>query len=98
MLRYEVRNRAAVLAKDLPASLLPLAALTWPWRLFRSTFPLRRSNWHLIPSLVRNFGRRVGAEIEGFRMGWRKRPDVWRRQAVSTREIIRWLFDGVGPV
>jgi GT2 family glycosyltransferase len=98
MLRYEVRNRAAVLGKDLPAALLPLAALTWPWRLFRSTFPLRRSRWHLIPGLMATFGKRITAEIEGFRMGWRKRADVWRLQAIPTREIIRWLFKGVGPV
>jgi GT2 family glycosyltransferase len=98
MMRYEIRNRAAVLAKDLPAALIPLAVATWPWRLLRATFPLRRSNWHLIPSLLRSTGRRVAAEMEGYQMGWSKRAGVWRLQAIPTREIIRWLFNGVGPV
>jgi len=98
MLRYEVRNRAIVLAKDVPASILPLAAVTWAWRLLRSTFPLRRSKWHLIPSLLGTSGKRVAAEIEGFRIGWRKRGDVWRLQAIPAREVVRWLFRGVGPV
>ena len=98
MLRYRVRNRTFALAKDLPMRLLPLAAILGPWHLFRSTFPLRPSNWHMIPSLVASLPARIAAELEGLRMGWRKRPDVWRLQAIPTREIIRWFFDGTGPV
>lgn len=94
MLRYETRNRGIVIGKDLPVSLMLLAAVTWPWRLFRSTVPLRPGKWHLIPSLSANLGKRIAAEIEGFRMGLAKRSDVWRRQAMPTREIIRWLFGG----
>jgi GT2 family glycosyltransferase len=98
MLRYETRNRGVVIAKDLPISLVALAVVTWPWRLFRSTVPLRPSKWNLVPGLARTLGRRSHAEFEGYRMGWKKRDDVWRRQAIPTREIIRWLFKGVGPV
>jgi GT2 family glycosyltransferase len=98
MLRLEVRNRAMVIAKDMPGALLPLAAITWPWRLLRSTFPVRRSKWHLVPGLLANFGKRVSAEAEGFSRGWPKRADVWRLRALPTREIIRWLFNGAGPV
>jgi GT2 family glycosyltransferase len=98
MRRFEVRNRAIVITKTMPACLLPLAAITWPWRMLRSTFPLRRSKWHLIPGLAGSFGKRLSAEIEGFAIGWSKRRDVWSLQAIPTREIIRWLFKGVGPV
>ena len=98
MLRYETRNRGIVVAKDLPASLVALAWITWPWRLFRSTFPLRRENWGMIPGLLATLGGRVAAEYEGYRIGLRKRSEVWRRQAVPTREIIRWLRNGAGPL
>ena len=98
MLRYRVRNRTFALAKDLPARLMPLAAVLGPWHLFRSTFPLRPSNWRLIPGLVANLPARIAAELDGLNMGWRKRADVWRLRAIPTREIIRWLFDGTGPV
>lgn len=94
MLRYETRNRGIVIGKDLPPSIIALALLTWPWRLFRSTIPLRPAKWHLIPGLTANLGKRIAAEIEGLRMGLRKRGDVWSRQGIPTREIIRWLFNG----
>jgi hypothetical protein len=54
--------------------------------------------WHLVPGLVGSLGKRIAAEIEGYRLGWPKRAEVWQRRAVPTREIIRWLFKGVGPV
>lgn len=98
MMRYEIRNRAAVLAKDLPAALIPLAVVTWPWRVLRGTIPLRRSNWHMIPGLLGNIGPRTAAEFEGYRLGWPKRREVWSHRAAPTREIIRWLRNGVGPV
>lgn len=98
MQRYEVRNRAVVLAKNLPGVLVPLAVLTWVFRVFRSTIPVRPSKWHLIPSLLRSLGKRIDAEFEGYRMGIPRRREVWRRRAVPTSEIIRWLFNGVGPL
>lgn len=98
MLRYEARNRGVVVAKDIPATLLPLVAVLWPWHLARSTFPIRPSMWHKVPGLTASLGKRIAAEVEGFGMGWRKRRDVWSRRTVPTSEIIRWLFRGVGPV
>jgi GT2 family glycosyltransferase len=97
MRRLEARNRGIVAMKDLPAVLLPLVIVGWPYRLFRSTIPLRPSLWGRIPVLVREVPMRVTAEWEGWRIGWSKRRDVWSRQAVSTGEIVRWLFRGVGP-
>jgi GT2 family glycosyltransferase len=96
MQRHEIRNRGAVMAKGLPWPLVPLAVIMWPWRLLRSTFPLRPGNWHLIPGLVRSIGKRIGAEAEGVRIGRSKRSDVWRRRAVPVWEVVRWLLHGTG--
>ncbi len=97
MTRLAIRNEAIVVAKDAPALLLACGPLIWCWRHFRQTFPVRPSKWHLVPMLVRQSGARIQAEIEGFRMGWKKRPEVWRLQAVGTLDILRWLVKGSGP-
>ena len=49
-----------------------------------------------ICALVRQAPGRLRAEVEGFRMGLRKRPEVWRLKAVGTLEILRWLLSGSG--
>jgi GT2 family glycosyltransferase len=98
ILRQDMRNRGIVVAKDLPVALVAFAWLAWPWRLFRSTIPIRPSMWHLAPGLVKSLGMRVRSEAEGYRLGLLKRREVWRRQAIPTREVIRWLIRGVGPV
>jgi GT2 family glycosyltransferase len=96
MLRLAARNEALVAAKDLPAEVLLLAPILWPFRWIRQTLLLRPSRWHLVPLLVREFPLRVGAELEGARVGLAKRPDVWRRKAVGTPEMVRWLVKGSG--
>jgi hypothetical protein len=48
--------------------------------------------------LVRESPLRVRAELEGARVGLAKRPDVWRRRAVGTPEMVRWLVKGSGRV
>ena len=48
-----MRNAAIVAAKDLPAAILVFAPILSPWRLIRQTLPVRPSNWHLAPMLVR---------------------------------------------
>jgi GT2 family glycosyltransferase len=97
MTRLAIRNEAIVAGKDVPAVVFVFALPTWLWRYLRQTFPVRPSKWHLVPMLVRQSGARIHAEIEGFRMGWKKRPEVWRLQAVGTLEILRWLVKGSGP-
>lgn len=53
MTRLAMRNAAMVAAKDLPAAILVFAPILSPWRLIRQTLPVRPSNWHLAPMLVR---------------------------------------------
>lgn len=98
MQRLLTRNEAFVLAKDLPAVLYPYAFVTLPYRLFRSVVPLRPSQWHRVPGLLRRLPDRIAAQREGRRMGAPKRADVWSRRAVPVHEIVRWMFRGVGPV
>jgi GT2 family glycosyltransferase len=98
MTRLAIRNEAMVAVKDLPAVVLALSPLVWSWRFFRQTLPVRPSKWHLVPMLVRQSSQRLQAEIEGVRLGWSKRPDVWRRRGAGTAEIVRWLLHGVGDV
>ncbi|MBN1319910.1 MAG: glycosyltransferase family 2 protein [Thermoleophilia bacterium] len=95
--RLLVRNEAIVVAKDLPAPLFALLPFLWPYRMIRQTIPLRPSRWRLVPGLVRQAPGRLRAEVEGFRLGMRKRPEVWRLKKVGTLEIVRWLVRGSGP-
>jgi GT2 family glycosyltransferase len=98
MERLAIRNEAMAAAKNLP---LPLPFLLVPriwWRAFRQTFPLRPSHWRRNENLRFDFWKRVSAEWGGFRMGWAKRPDVWRSRRASLAEIYRWIFTGYGPV
>jgi GT2 family glycosyltransferase len=98
MTRLAARNEAIVAAKDLPAWILLLAPILWPYRFVRQTVPVRPSKWHLWPMLLRQAPRRFQAEVEGFRLGLTKRPEVWRLKAIGTFQIIRWLLKGSGPV
>lgn len=98
MTRLLRRNEAFVAAKDLPARVLFPEMLLWGWRMFRNTIPLRPSKWRLIPRLVRDSFGWFRAEIDGFRRGLAKRRSVWSLQAITTREIVRWLRNGSGPV
>ena len=98
MRRLAMRNSAMVAAKDLPAAVLILAPILWPWRLIRETLPTRPSNWHRAPMLVRQAPARLAAEWDGARLGWAKRPGVWRARTTGTLVILRWLVRGVGEV
>ncbi len=95
--RLTVRNEALVAAKDLPAEVLLLLPLLWPYRFLRQTFPVRPSEWHRVPALLRQAPWRLRAGVEGARLGLAKRPGVWRLKAVGTPEILRWLLAGSGP-
>ena len=92
------RNEAIVVTKDLPFAVVALVFVSYAWRLFRSTFPVRPDKWHLIPGLVRTVPERTAADMQGFKMGWKKRPEVWRTRRVSRLVIMRWLFKGTGPL
>lgn len=98
MSRLAARNEAIVAAKDLPVALLGVAPLVWLYRLFRHTVPVRPSKWHLLPELLRRAPSRSAAEWEGWRLGLKKRPEVWRHKQAGTIEIVRWLLKGWGPV
>ncbi len=104
MVRYRTRNRMFALAKSLPAFLLPLPFVLRPWYALGrsvprpSSGPPSASGPASARGLIRTAFALLGAEFEGFRMGLRKRRSVWSRQAVPTREIVRWLVRGVGPV
>jgi len=98
MWNLAMRNEAIVVTKDLPLAAVGLVFVSYAWRLFRSTFPLRPDKWHLIPGLVRTGPERAAADIEGFRTGWKKRGEVWRTRRVSRLVIMRWLLKGTGPL
>jgi GT2 family glycosyltransferase len=97
MTRLAVRNEAIVAAKDLPAGILILTPILWPYRFVRQILLVRPSRCHLVPGLLRQAPGRLRAEAEGFRLGLAKRPDVWRLKVVGTFEILRWLIKGSGP-
>jgi GT2 family glycosyltransferase len=96
MRRMGSRNDAMVAAKDLPLAVL-LCPLPWLWRTLRQTVLLRRSNWHLVPIFLKETPARTHAELEGLRMGWRKRHGVWSLRRTRRLEILRWLIWGHGP-
>ena len=97
MMRLAYRNEAMVAAKDLPAPILVLLPILWPWRLLRETV-LRRPESRRSPFLqVRRAPLIARAELSGFRLGVAKRGDVWRRQVASQWQIVRWLVKGTGP-
>jgi len=97
MTRLAARNEAIVAAKDLPAEVLLLTPILWPYRFIRQTLLLRPSKWHSVPMLLRQAPGRFRAEVEGARVGLAKRPDVWCRRTAGTLEILRWLLRGSGP-
>jgi GT2 family glycosyltransferase len=92
------RNEAIAAAKDMPVEILLLTPILWLYRLMRQTVPLRPSKWYLAPMSLRQVPARLRAEVEGFRLGLAKRPEVWRLKAVGTLEIVRWLAKGSGPM
>jgi GT2 family glycosyltransferase len=98
MTRLGARNEAIAAAKNLPTVVLLLTSILWPYRLLRSTVLLRPSKWRLVPKLLRQAPGRCRAEVEGFRLGLAKRPEVWRLKRVGTITILRWLLKGSGPV
>jgi GT2 family glycosyltransferase len=97
MTRLAARNEAIVAVKDLPAEVLLLTPILWPYRFIRQTLLVRPSQWHLVPTRLRQSLGRFRAELDGARMGLAKRPEVWRRKAAGTHEITRWLLKGSGP-
>lgn len=98
MRRLLTRNGALVAAKNLPVWMLGRWIAAWLYRLFIETFPLRPSNWHLLPSLLRGAKTRASAEAEGLRLGFAKRHEAQRLRTIGTRELVYWLREGVGPV
>jgi GT2 family glycosyltransferase len=97
MTRLAARNEAFVAAKNLPAEVLLLTPIIWPYRFIRQTLLVRPSAWHLVPTLLRQSPGRLRAEVEGARMGLAKRPGIWQLRAAGTLEILRWLLKGSGP-
>lgn len=98
IVRSDRTNRGIVIAKDLPLQVLVPSLLLRLWLTMRAAFPVRPALWGSVPRLARAALSGYGYELRGYRIGLRKRPEVWRRQAVPTREIIRWLRNGVGPL
>jgi GT2 family glycosyltransferase len=97
MTRLGARNEAIAAAKNLPVPALLLLPVLWLYRLLRQTVVIRPSKWRLMPRLLRQAPGRLRAEAEGFRLGWAKRPEVWRLKSVGTLTILRWLLRGSGP-
>ena len=94
MMCLAIRNEALVAAKDLPASVLILAPLWWPYRFMRQSLPLNKT---LMLLHLKSTRLRLKAEFDGIRLGLAKRADVWSRKAIGTLEILRWLLKGSGP-
>ena len=95
--RLDTRNRMFVAAKDLPLVLLGYCLRNLVWPVLRSTLPLRPSKWRLVPSLIESLPERF-PEVEGVRMGWAKRKNVWSKRQVGRLTIFRWIFNGVSDV
>jgi GT2 family glycosyltransferase len=98
MERAVLRNMAGIAAKNLPLPLLAGGLLIQSGHLVRQAVPLRPSNWRLVPVLMGHSLGSAGAVVEGLRMGWSKRHDVWRSRIANRAEIYRCLLRGYGPV
>jgi hypothetical protein len=96
--RLELRNRLIVAAKNLPLSVLWICLAVRGLAAMKNTFWLRPSEWRRIPFLVRSLPQRVAPEVEGFRLGWAKRREVWSKRLASHLTILRWLIRGVSDV
>lgn len=96
--RVAARNEALVAARDLPAVLLPFLPALWVCRLLRQTLLVRPSRLRLVPLVVRRLPGQVSAELEGLRLGFANRTDVWSHRTIGSLEIIRWLVKGSGSV
>ena len=97
MTRLAFRNEAMVAAKDLPAPILALFPILWPWRLLRETVLMRPERRPPLPIQLRRAPLIVRAELDGIRLGLAKRGDVWRLRAAPHGQIVRWLLKGTGP-
>ena len=97
MTRLAFRNEAMVAAKDLPAPILVLLPLIWPWRLLRETVLMRPERRRPLAVQLRRAPLIVRAELDGICRGLAKRGDVWRRRAAPHGQIVRWLVKGTGP-
>ena len=92
------RNHAIVAAKNFPGWLLGLVFVLSVLRTIRRAVPLRPSNWHCAPEKIRRTPQTVAAELEGFRIGFTKRPRAISTHRVSAFTALRWLTIGTGPV
>lgn len=97
MARLDLRNGWFVLGKNMPWVLLPYVALTWVWHSFTRVFSYRRSRWKGTVDRLREAPARASVQCEGFSLGYRKRGDTWSRRQLALTDIVRWLFEGVGP-
>jgi len=98
MARLSDRNEAMTFAKSMPWPVLLLAPVLWLYTQLRSTVLVRPAYWHRAPGLIREVPKRCAAQREGWRMGWRKRRDVWGRRTVGTFTVLRWLLRRTGKV
>jgi GT2 family glycosyltransferase len=98
MQSLSTRNSETVIARDLPMCITVLGLITWGYRALRHTVLVRPSNWRLMPAALRQAPRRIRMDARAFRAGLAQRREVWRLQTVGTREILRWLLKGSGPV
>lgn len=98
MALLSARNEAMTFTKSMPVPVLVLAPLFWLYTQLRTTILVRPAYWHRSPALLKQLPKRASAQLEGWRMGWRKRADVWDRQRVSVFGILRWVMKGTGGV
>ena len=96
--RLAFRNEAMVAAKDLPAPILLLLPIIWPWRLLRETVLMRPQRRRPLAVQLQRAPLIARAELDGIRLGFAKRGEVWRRRAASHAQIVRWLVKGTGSV
>lgn len=95
MLRLAWRNQMVAVTKNLPPALLPLVVALWPLRTVRGI--LRPRAWRSVPENIRLLPLRIVADIDGFRMGLRKRVRAHRgSDTISTFALLRWLVVGTG--
>lgn len=91
--RLNVRNEGFVVGKGLPYSMLAGHILNprhlkWTARMLLSFMPWM---WRFFSEHNQEVLRRSRQWVEGYRMGLRKRADVWARQGATMDEIQWWI-------
>jgi GT2 family glycosyltransferase len=94
--RLQARNDAMMITKNLPAGLLPLLPALWGLREAVHHADIRPRHRERFKQRLKRVPARMAAELEGVRMGLRKRGKTQSGRRVGSLTTLRWLVHGVG--